>query len=129
MTRSGASGRPSKQAVVGQVSTRLAYTVDELSLKSIRVEAEEQHVHTRPPVRCGVRTHVPFDARLDLASDDRGGKPGHGFGRRSRPAGCLRSDDHPRRTHAKGLREGVNNPDAVALHHRFTLTHAVQVSV
>ena len=65
----------------------LADTVDELSLKSIRIEAEQQHVHTRPPVRCGVRTQLPFDARLDLASDDRGGEPGHGFGRRSRPAG------------------------------------------
>ena len=108
---------------------RLPDAIDELSLKSFGVEAEQQHAHARPKVGCGIGIQFRLDTCLDLAPDDRRGEPGQRLGGRPRPRRRLRRDHHPCRTHTEGLGERVDNPDSVALQNRSTLTHAVQISV
>ena len=63
----------------------LADSIDQLSLKSVGIEAEEQHAHAGPQIGRDVRSQLRLDARLDLAADDGGREAGQRLGRGPRP--------------------------------------------
>ena len=126
--RSGASGSPSKHAVVGQVSTVCPMrSISRFGSASESIVNSSTLMPGRPS-GVSVGRELALDRRLALAGDDGGGEAGELVRGLARPLLILRRDDDARAAHPERLGERVVDLHAADLHQRAPVATGVSRS-